>query len=74
MQTGARSATHSCPWWANGFSRAEKARGFGSFKLNEHMVSILEAERVREEAAWASGTASLNREPGRWAAGLWSWP
>lgn len=57
MEANAPSATHFCPGWAKGFSRAAKGLGVGTFKLNEYLVSVLEAELICGEAA---------REPGSW--------
>lgn len=66
VQARAPPAPHFCHGWARGFSRAEKRLQFGSFELSEHMVSVLEVELMRGEAAGASRRASLNWEPGCW--------
>lgn len=54
VQASARSATHCGHRWPKGFSRAEKRLGFGSFRLNVHMVFMFEAELMSGEATWAA--------------------
>lgn len=51
---------------AEGLPRAEQGLGFGSFKLNEHMVFAFEADLMGREAPWASRNAVLNWEPEYW--------
>lgn len=65
VRASAHSATSFCPWWvAKGLSRAEQGLGFGSVKLKEHVVFLLEAELMSREASGARRRALLNWEPG----------
>lgn len=58
MWADAHSATLSLV--ATGFPRDEQEVGFRSFKLNERMVFLFEAELMTREASWARRRALLN--------------
>lgn len=47
MQADVRPATHFCPWWAKGFSKAKQGLGLGSFRLSGHSVFMFEGELIR---------------------------